>query len=112
MNRDDEIESGENGGEAIDENADRHGDNPAVGVGAAVGSIERPTGIDTAEENGSQRKQPSEHEDVPTDQVERGNAMSRAPIMIGIRKFPRTLGIEGIKKNQTMITPCKVKSLL
>ena len=37
--------------------------------------------------------------------LSRGNAMSRAPIMIGIRKFPRTLGIDGIKKNQTMITP-------
>ena len=44
--------------------------------------------------------------------LSRGKAMSRAPIISGMRKFPSTLGIDGIRKNQTMITPCMVKSLL
>ncbi len=38
--------------------------------------------------------------------------MSGAPIMIGTRKLPNVLGIDGIRKNHTMITPCMVKSLL
>ena len=42
----------------------------------------------------------------------RGNARSFAPIMIGIRKLPSTAGIDGIRKKNTMITPCMVNSLL
>ena len=41
-----------------------------------------------------------------------GNARSRAPIIMGTRKFPSTVGIEGIRKNHTIITPCIVNSLL
>src|SRR5205823_14237803 len=41
-----------------------------------------------------------------------GNATSRAPIIIGMTKFPSTAGIDGIKKNQTISTPWTVKSLL
>ncbi len=32
--------------------------------------------------------------------------------MIGSTKFPSTAGIDGIRKNQTMITPWAVNSLL
>jgi hypothetical protein len=42
----------------------------------------------------------------------RGNARSFAPTMIGIRKLPSTAGIDGIRKKNTMITPCMVNSLL
>jgi hypothetical protein len=42
----------------------------------------------------------------------RGNARSRAPIIIGTRKFPSVAGIDGTRKKNTMITPCMVKSLL
>ena len=42
----------------------------------------------------------------------RGNARSRAPIMSGIRKLPSVAGIDGMRKNHTMITPWMVKSLL
>ncbi len=42
----------------------------------------------------------------------RGNARSFAPIIIGMRKFPSTAGIEGIRKKKTIMTPCIVKSLL
>ena len=41
-----------------------------------------------------------------------GNARSGAPIISGTRKLPSVAGIDGIKKNQTMITPCIVNSLL
>jgi hypothetical protein len=42
----------------------------------------------------------------------RGNARSLAPIIIGNRKFPKTAGIEGIRKKNTITTPCSVNSLL
>ena len=42
----------------------------------------------------------------------RGKARSLAPIMSGMRKFPSTAGIDGIRKKKTMITPWAVKSLL
>ncbi len=41
-----------------------------------------------------------------------GNATSRAPIIIGMTKFPSTDGMEGMRKNQTMRTPWRVNSLL
>jgi len=42
----------------------------------------------------------------------RGKARSRAPIMRGMRKFPSTAGIEGMRKKNTMMMPCMVNSLL
>ena len=41
-----------------------------------------------------------------------GNARSLAPIMIGMRKLPSTAGITGMRKKNTIITPCIVNSLL
>ena len=41
-----------------------------------------------------------------------GKATSRAPIIIGRTKIPRTAGIDGMRKNQTINTPWRVKSLL
>ena len=41
-----------------------------------------------------------------------GNARSRAPIISGTRKLPSVVGMEGIRKNQTITTPCIVNSLL
>jgi hypothetical protein len=41
-----------------------------------------------------------------------GNARSLAPIMIGIKKLPSTPGMAGIKKKNTIITPCMVNILL
>ena len=32
--------------------------------------------------------------------------------MRGMRKFPKTAGIEGIRKKKIIATPCMVKSLL
>ncbi len=42
----------------------------------------------------------------------RGKARSRAPTMIGIRKFPSTAGIDGIRKKKIIMMPCMVKSRL
>ena len=42
----------------------------------------------------------------------RGNARSFAPIMIGIRKLPSTAGIDGIRKKNTITTPCIVNRRL
>ena len=44
--------------------------------------------------------------------LSRGKARSFAPIISGSRKFPSTVGIEGIRKNQTIITPCSVNRRL
>ena len=44
--------------------------------------------------------------------LSRGNARSRAPIISGSIKLPSVLGIDGIRKNHTMITPCMVNSRL
>ncbi len=42
----------------------------------------------------------------------RGNATSRAPIISGSRKLPSTLGIDGMRKNHTITTPCRVNKRL
>ena len=42
----------------------------------------------------------------------RGKARSWAPIIIGIKKLPSVVGIDGIKKNHTMTTPCMVNMRL
>ena len=42
----------------------------------------------------------------------RGKATSFAPIISGIRKFPSTAGIDGIRKKKIITTPCMVNSLL
>jgi hypothetical protein len=44
--------------------------------------------------------------------LSRGNARSRAPIISGTRKLPRTAGIDGIRKKKSITMPCIVKSLL
>ena len=41
-----------------------------------------------------------------------GKARSRAPIIMGTRKFPSTAGMDGIMKKNTMMMPCMLKSLL
>ena len=42
----------------------------------------------------------------------RGKARSLAPIIIGTRKLPRTVGITGTRKKKTMMTPWIVNSRL
>ena len=59
-----------------------------------------------------ERERAAEHVDVPAQQVDPGNARSRAPIMIGTRKLPSTAGIDGTRKKKTITTPWSVNSLL
>ena len=40
--------------------------------------------------------------------LSRGNARSRAPIISGTMKLPSVFGIDGIRKNHTMMMPCMV----
>src|SRR5262245_63807211 len=44
--------------------------------------------------------------------LSRGKARSRAPIIIGTKKLPRTAGMDGIRKKKTIVTPCIVNNLL
>ena len=44
--------------------------------------------------------------------LRRGNATSGAPIIIGSMKLPMVDGIDGTKKNHTMMMPCIVKRRL
>ena len=41
-----------------------------------------------------------------------GKARSFAPIISGMRKFPRVAGIDGIRKKKTITTPWPVKASL
>jgi hypothetical protein len=38
----------------------------------------------------------------------RGKARSRAPIINGMKKLPNVVGIDGMRKNQTITMPCIV----
>ena len=51
-------------------------------------------------------------EDVPAGEIDPGKARSWAPIIIGIKKLPSVVGIDGIRKNHTMTTPCMVNMRL
>ena len=44
--------------------------------------------------------------------LSRGNATSGAPIINGKRKLPNVLGIDGTRKNHTMMMPWNENSLL
>ena len=41
-----------------------------------------------------------------------GKARSLAPIIIGIRKLPKTAGIDGMRNKKIITMPCMVNSLL
>ena len=41
-----------------------------------------------------------------------GNARSFVPIIIGMKKFPNTAGTAGMRKKNSIITPCAVNARL
>jgi len=57
-------------------------------------------------------KHPAHHEDDQLARLSRGKARSRAPIISGTRKLPSVVGIEGIRKKNTMMMPCMVNKLV
>ena len=67
---DDEVEAGENRREAGDEDAERGGDHPAIGIGGAVGSVEGPASVDAARQHGEQGEQSTDHQQIPAQQVD------------------------------------------
>ena len=67
---DDEVEAGENRREAGDEDAERGGDHPAIGIGGAVGRVEGPAGVDAAGQHGEEGEQSADHQQIPAQQVD------------------------------------------
>src|SRR6266404_20728 len=70
MNRDDEVESGENRGKSRNEYADRGERHVRVGVNTAVGSVKSPAGIDSARRRCRKREQTSNNIDIPAGEVQ------------------------------------------
>ena len=79
----------------------------------AVRRVERPAGVDAAEDHRVEREDEADDEDVPAEQVDAsGTPTSFAPIISGITKLPRTAGTAGISTKKTIMTPCIVNSRL
>ena len=109
---DDEVQPGGDRCEPCNEDSRRHGNDGAVRIGAAVGRIKRPPVSTPPATIAKTAKNAPNIKIYQLARLSRGKATSRAPIINGRRKFPSTVGTEGIRKNHTMITPCMVKSLL
>ena len=69
VNGDDEVQAGEDGGEAGDENTNGRSDHVSIGVGRAERRIEGPAGIDATGHHGDDGGDGSRHVDVPAQQV-------------------------------------------
>ncbi len=67
---DDEVQAGEDRGKAGDHDADEHEVHVAVGGCASVRRVERPAGIDAAEQHAEQRPARRRTEQVPARQVD------------------------------------------
>src|SRR5262245_18129638 len=70
MNRDDEIESGENGGESGHKDAKPGGDDIAIRIRPAVRRVERPSGIHPANDDRGEADDSSEDVDIPAQQID------------------------------------------
>ena len=69
VNGDDEIQSGKDGREAGDENADGRANHVGVGVGGAERGVEGPAGIDATAHHGNDGGNRADHVDVPAQQI-------------------------------------------
>ena len=105
VDRDDEVQPGEDRREPGDEDADRRRRSRSVFENMrAERRVERPAGVDAAGEHRDQREQRRRSmKRYQLSRLSRGNARSRAPIISGTRKLPSTAGIDGIRKKKTMI---------
>ena len=72
MNRYDEIQSGEDGGESGDEDGESGLDDLGVGEGGAEGRVEGPSGIDAASQHAVHHHGPADDVEIPTQQVDAG----------------------------------------
>ena len=113
VDRDDEVQAGQDRREAGDEDAERRSgrrwcSTPSCCTACRTSSRCRRRRRPCAQSVNDA----ADHVDVPAEQVERGNARSFAPIISGIRKLPSTAGIDGIRKKNTMTTPCMREELV
>ena len=74
VDRDDEVQPGEDRRKAGDEDPHGGGHHVGVAVRAAVGRVEGPAGVDAAGQQGIEREQSAEHVDVP---AQAGSAWER-----------------------------------
>ena len=72
MNGDDEIESGEYGRKAGDEDRDSSLNNIGIGVLGAEGGVESPAGIDASVEHAMQKEDAGGDVEIPAQQVDAG----------------------------------------
>ena len=70
VDRDDEVQAGQDRREPRDEDAERRRHDVRVRRGRAVRRVERPTGVDAAAERGVQREEAPQDVDVPTEQID------------------------------------------
>ena len=70
VNRDQEVEPGQDRRETGDEDPDGGHHDGAVRIDARIGRVEGPAGVDPARSDGVERQGAARHEDVPTRQVE------------------------------------------
>ena len=70
MNRDDEVEAGQNRGEAGDEDAQSGRDHLRRRRHGAEWSVESPSRVDAARDERVQREQPPEHVNVPAREIQ------------------------------------------
>ena len=70
VNGDDEVQSGEDGGESGDEDRQAGLDNLGVGEGGAEGRVEGPAGIDAAGQHAVQHHDAADDVEIPAQQVD------------------------------------------
>ncbi len=70
MNGDDEVEAGENRGEAIDEDTDDRGSDGRIRVNAAEWRVKRPAGVEPASAKRIQDEAAANDVDVPAEQID------------------------------------------
>ena len=74
--------------------------------------VKGPTGVHVADDHRTERHHAAGDEKIITQEIQPGNATSADTDHDGMIKLPSTEGIEGIRKNHTMSTRCRVNSLL
>ena len=111
VDRHQEVDARENRAEAQNEHADDGQDHRRGGAGA-VGRVERPAGVDAAEDQHQQEEDQSAHVQIQARQVQPRKRHVPAPSIKGRTKLPNDAGIDGMMNRKIMIDPCSVNSRL
>ena len=78
--------------------------------GLRVQDVERPARVRPAREDRDEDENPPIAVRYQEARLSLGKARSGAPIIIGSRKLPKVVGIDGTRKNHTMMMPCMENS--